>query len=157
MPKRTAGLLLYRRRGGRIEVFLVHPGGPFWRNRDVAAWSIPKGEFEPPEDALAAARREVLEETGFDVDGDFLALTPRRQPGGKVVSAWAIERDVDAAAVRSNSFAMEWPPRSGRTQDFPEVDRAGWFDLPTAREKIHKGQIAILDELESKLTGARRR
>jgi predicted NUDIX family NTP pyrophosphohydrolase len=157
VPKHTAGLLLYRRRRGRIEVLLVHPGGPFWRNKDAAAWSIPKGEFEPPEDALAAARREVAEETGFDVDGEFLALTPRKQPGGKIVSAWAIERDVDPAAIRSNNFAMEWPPRSGRMQDFPEVDRAAWFDLPTARQKIHKGQIAILDELEAKLTPPRRR
>jgi len=151
MPKHTAGLLLYRRRRGRIEVFLVHPGGPFWRNKDDAAWSIPKGEYDPPEAPLAAAKREVAEETGFEIDGDFLELTPRKQPGGKTVFAWAIERDVDAAAIRSNTFAMEWPPRSGRTQEFPEVDRAAWFDLPTARRKIHKGQVAILDELEERL------
>ena len=151
MPKHTAGLLLYRRRRGRIEVFLVHPGGPFWRNKDDAAWSIPKGEYDPPEAPLAAAKREVAEETGFEIDGDFLELTPRKQPGGKTVFAWAIERDVDAPAIRSNTFAMEWPPRSGRTQEFPEVDRAAWFDLPTARRKIHKGQVAILDELEERL------
>jgi len=152
VPKQTAGLLLYRRRRGRIEVFLVHPGGPYWRNKDAAAWSIPKGEFEPDEEPLAAARREVAEETGFDIDGEFLALTPRKQAGGKIVSVWAVERDVDAGAVRSNMFAMEWPPRSGRTQEFPEVDRAAWFDLPAARRKIHKGQVAILDELEARLS-----
>jgi predicted NUDIX family NTP pyrophosphohydrolase len=157
VPKQSAGLLIYRRRHGRIEVFLVHPGGPLWRNKDEAAWSIPKGEFVPPEDALAAAKREVAEETGFGIDGDFLPLTPCRQPGGKAVSAWAVERDVDAEAIRSNSFAMEWPPRSGRMQDFPEVDRAAWFDLTTARRKIHKGQAPLLDELESTLSARDRR
>ena len=151
MTRRSAGILLYRRRRGRIEVFLVHPGGPFWRKRDDAAWSIPKGEFEPPEAPLDAARREVAEETGLRLDGDFLALAPQKQSDGKIVSVWALEGDADPAAVRSNSFALEWPPRSGKVQDFPEIDRAAWFDLETARRKIHKGQTGFLDELAARL------
>ena len=151
MQKHSAGILLYRQREGRIEVLLVHPGGPFWRNRDKAAWSIPKGEFEPPELPLDAAKREVEEETGLRLDGPFIALTPRKQAGGKIVHAWAIGGDVDPAAIRSNHFEMEWPPRSGRMRRFPEIDRAAWFDLEEAREKIHKGQIAFLDELSVRL------
>lgn len=147
MARVSAGLLPFRRRDGRLEVLLVHPGGPFWRRRDAHAWSIPKGEVEPQEDLPAAARRECLEETGFTPEGPLIALTPRRQPGGKLVHAWAVEADWDPAALVSNTFAMEWPPRSGRLQEFPEVDRAGWFDLETAREKIHKGQTGFLDEL----------
>ncbi|MGE0116926.1 MAG: NUDIX domain-containing protein [Dongiaceae bacterium] len=148
MPKQSAGLLLYRRRDG-LQVFLVHPGGPFWAGKDAHAWSIPKGEIAEGEDPLQAARREFAEETGLAVDGRFLPLTPRRQPGGKIVHAWAVEADCDPAAVRSNSFALEWPPRSGRMQEFPEIDRAAWFPLAVAREKIHKGQAALLDELET--------
>jgi len=148
MSKTSAGILLYRRRGGRIEVFLVHPGGPFWARKDRAAWSIPKGEVEPGEDPLAAAKREVQEETGLALDGDFRRLDPLRQPGGKVVHAFALEGDADPAAIRSNSFEMAWPPGSDRRQSFPEVDRATWFPLSVAREKIHKGQRALLDALE---------
>jgi len=147
MAKESAGLLLFRRRDGAVEVFLVHPGGPFWARKDVQAWSIPKGELGLGEDALQAARREFTEETGLEVAGDFVALTPRKQPGGKIVHAWAIEADCDPAAVRSNLFSLEWPPRSGRRQEFPEIDRAAWFPLADAREKIHKGQIVLLDEL----------
>jgi predicted NUDIX family NTP pyrophosphohydrolase len=150
MPKQSAGLLLYRR-GDGIEVFLVHPGGPFWAGKDAHAWSVPKGEFVGGEDALSAARREFAEETGLSIDGTFLALAPVKQPGGKIVHAWAVEGDCDPAAVKSNSFSLEWPPRSGRMQEFPEVDRAAWFPLAVAREKIHKGQVALLDALEAML------
>jgi predicted NUDIX family NTP pyrophosphohydrolase len=151
MAKQSAGLLLYRRGGGEPEVFLVHPGGPFWAKKDAHAWSIPKGEFGAGEDPLSAARREFAEETGLPIDGAFLALPPVKQPGGKVVQAWAVEGDCDPGMVKSNSFTLEWPPRSGRMQVFPEVDRAAWFPLAVAREKIHKGQVAILDALEAML------
>jgi predicted NUDIX family NTP pyrophosphohydrolase len=148
MPKISAGLLLYRRRQGVLEVFLVHPGGPFWAKKDAGAWSIPKGEPAPGEDLLSAARREFQEETGLGIGGDFHALASVRQPGGKDVYAWAVEADCDAGAIRSNSFEMEWPPRSGRRREFPEVDRAAWLDLPTARIKITTGQRGLLDQLE---------
>jgi predicted NUDIX family NTP pyrophosphohydrolase len=148
MPRRSAGLLLFRWRHGRVEVFLVHPGGPLWAKKDAHAWSIPKGEVAADEAPLPAARREFREETGLSVDGDFVALAPRRQPGGKVVHAWAVESDCDAAAIKSNTFALEWPPRSGRMREFPEIDRAAWFPLAAAREKIHKGQVGLLDDLE---------
>jgi len=151
--KQSAGLLMYRRRDGRMEVFLVHPGGPFWAKKDAAAWSIPKGEFAADEDPLAAAQREFAEETGLTPSGPFTALTPIKQTGGKIVQAWAVEGDCDPAAVRSNTFTMEWPPRSGRRQEFPEVDRAEWFTLDVARNKIHKGQVPLLDELERLLSG----
>jgi predicted NUDIX family NTP pyrophosphohydrolase len=150
--KQSAGLLMYRRRGGRLEVFLVHPGGPFWAKKDAAAWSIPKGEFTTAEDPLAAAQREFAEETGLSPSGPFTALAPIKQPGGKTVQAWAVEGDCDPAALRSNTFTMEWPPRSGRRQEFPEVDRAEWFTLDVARNKIHKGQVALLVELEQRLS-----
>ncbi len=153
MPKQSAGLLMYRRRGGALEVFLVHPGGPFWANKDAHAWSIPKGEFAPGEDPFAAAQRELTEETGLMAEGDFVPLTPLKQPSGKTVHAWAVEGDCDPAAIKSNSFSMEWPPRSGRMQDYPEVDRAAWFDLRTARVKLHKGQVSLIDQLESLLGG----
>ncbi len=143
---------MYRWRAGEIEVFLVHPGGPFWSKRDLAAWSIPKGEFEPGEDALAAAKREFREETGLTAEGCFIPLTPRKQPHGKIVHAWAVEGDCDPSIIKSNTFSLEWPPRSGRMPDFPEVDKADWFSLGDAREKIHKGQIGFLDELEEHLT-----
>jgi len=148
MPKISAGLLLYRVREGKPEVFIVHPGGPFWAKKDAGAWSIPKGEPAPGEDLLAVATREFQEETGLDIDGRFRALAPVRQPSGKVVHAWAVEGDCDADAIRSNSFEMEWPPKSGRRQEFPEVDRAAWLDLATARVKITKGQLGLLDQLE---------
>jgi predicted NUDIX family NTP pyrophosphohydrolase len=148
MPKLSAGLLLYRpREAAGWEVFLVHPGGPFWRRKDLGAWSIPKGEVAAGEDPLAAARRELAEETGFQADPPFLALEPVRQPGGKTVMAWAAAGDCDAAAIASDTFTVEWPPRSGRLQSFPEVDRAAWFSLPEAREKILAGQRPLLAQL----------
>ncbi len=149
MAKISAGLLLYRRRGGALEVFLVHPGGPFWAKKDIGAWSVPKGEVEPGQDELSEARRELQEETGHRVDGPFRPLKPVKQAGGKAVHAWAVEADCDAERIVSNSFTMEWPPRSGRMQSFPEVDRAAWLDLPTARRKINPAQVALLDELEN--------
>ncbi|MBJ6725274.1 NUDIX domain-containing protein [Geomesophilobacter sediminis] len=151
MPKQSAGIVLYRFRGGVPQVFLVHPGGPFWKNKDLGAWSIPKGEYLDGEDPLTVARREFQEETGFTVDGPFTRLEPVRQPGGKVVSAWAVEGECDAARITSNLFQMEWPPRSGRSAEFPEVDRADWFTLPEASEKILKGQLGLLDQLQNLL------
>lgn len=151
MGKESAGLLLYRRRAGAVEVLLVHPGGPFWRRKDMHAWSIPKGEIEPGEEQAAAARREFLEETGFAPVGPLIALGTRRQPGGKLVHVWATEADWDPSGLRSNLFSMEWPPRSGRLQKFPEIDRAAWLDLATAAEKLHKGQAGFLDALRTAL------
>ena len=153
MARTSAGVLIYRRRDGALEVFLVHPGGPFWAKKDLAAWSIPKGEFDPAKDALAAAKRELEEETGLAVEGEFQPLKPIRQTGGKVVHAFAIEGDCDPEAIRSNTFEIEWPPRSGRRQAFPEVDRAAWFPLDLAQEKIHKGQVGLLDQLQAMLAG----
>jgi predicted NUDIX family NTP pyrophosphohydrolase len=151
---KSAGLLLYRRREGRIEVLLGHMGGPFWARKDERAWSIPKGEHPEAEDALAAARREFAEETGTPPpDGPTLDLGEVRQSGGKRVTAWAVEGDLDPATVKSNTFQLEWPPRSGRRQEFPEIDRAGWFDLDTARRRIVKGQVALVDRLEERLSG----
>jgi predicted NUDIX family NTP pyrophosphohydrolase len=151
MPKRSAGLLVYKIEAGEPRVFLVHPGGPFWRNKDDGAWTIPKGEVADGEDALAAARREFREETGYDIAGDVVALTPIRQAGGKIVEAWAVAADIDAANIVSNAFEMEWPPRSGRRQSFPEIDRAQLFTLAEASTRINKGQIALLDEWEARL------
>jgi predicted NUDIX family NTP pyrophosphohydrolase len=147
MAKKSAGLLIYRRRQSGLEVFLVHPGGPFWARKDEGAWSIPKGEYALGEDPLETARREFQEETGFEAGGDFIPLTPRKQPSGKVISAWALEGDCDASLIKSNTFSMEWPPHSGKQQEFPEVDRAGWFTVQKAKEKILKGQVPFLDEL----------
>jgi len=151
MPKESAGLLMFRRRAGAPEVLLVHPGGPFWAKKDQGAWSIPKGEYQPGEDPLLAARREFAEETGIAPEGEVVALTPLRQSGGKIVRAFAIEGDCDPQAIRSNTFVMEWPPRSGRRQEFPEVDRAGWFTLEVAKEKLLAAQAALLEELEQVL------
>ena len=139
--------MLFRQRAGELEVLLVHPGGPFWAKKDDGVWSIPKGEIGDGEDPLAAARREVREETGASPDGAFIPLTPVRQPGGKVVHAWAIEGDIDPATITSNTFELEWPPRSGRRQTFPEVDRAAWFTISKARSKILRGQLPLLDAL----------
>lgn len=148
--KRSAALLVYRRTGSGIDVFLVHPGGPFWAKRDLGAWSIPKGEFGEDEDGLAAARREFFEEVGQTVDGKFIALTPVKQRGGKVVHAWAVEGEVDETAVKSNAFEMEWPPRSGRMARFPEVDRGQWFPVAEALRRILPSQAPILEELRAK-------
>ncbi len=130
---------------------MVHPGGPFWQRKDLAAWSIPKGEFAPDENPLEAARREFEEETGFPAIGPFSELEPVKQPGGKVVVAWAVEGNLDAAAVRSNTFSIEWPRGSGKQQEFPEIDRAAWFPIEMARKKILKGQLPLLDQLEAKV------
>lgn len=145
--KRSAGLLLYRPSPAGIEVLLVHPGGPFWAGKDDGAWTIPKGEIEDGEDPLAAARRELTEETGFEVDGEAIPLDPVRQPSGKVIHAWAVRADVDPTKLESNTFSVEWPPKSGRYQDVPEVDRAAWFAIPDARRKILKGETPFLSQL----------
>jgi predicted NUDIX family NTP pyrophosphohydrolase len=147
MRRQSAGLLPFRRRAGALEVFLVHPGGPFWAKKDQGAWSIPKGEYEPGEDPLAAARREFAEETGIVPEGDFVALTPLRQRGGKIVRAFAFESDLDPHTIKSNTFVMEWPPRSGRQQEFPEVDRAGWFTVDAAKQKLLAAQVGLVEEL----------
>ena len=147
MGKQSAGLLLYRRREGRLEVLLVHPGGPLWAQKDVGAWSIPKGEHGPEEDPLAAARREFAEETGFTATGPFLPLTPLKQKSGKLIQAFACEGEADPGDLTSNTFTLEWPPHSGSMKEFPEVDRAAWFPLLEAREKIHPGQGGFLEEL----------
>lgn len=151
MAKQSAGLLPYRLVGSQIEVLLVHPGGPFWQKKDAGAWSIVKGELNEDEDTLAAAQREFLEETGITPVGEMLPLSPVRQKNGKIVHAWAIAMDVDTSQVRSNSISIEWPPRSGRMIDIPEIDRAEWCDIATAREKIIAAQRAFVDELEGLL------
>jgi predicted NUDIX family NTP pyrophosphohydrolase len=143
--KRSAGLLMFRRNGEQFEFFLVHPGGPFWKNKDDGAWTIPKGAIEPGEDPLAAARREFTEETGFAVEGDFAELGTFKQPGGKHVLVWAMEGDCDATKLASNDFEMDWPPRSGKRQRFPEVDRGGWFSEEQARNKLLIGQRPMLE------------
>jgi predicted NUDIX family NTP pyrophosphohydrolase len=152
MAKTSAGILMYRWRDDGIEVLLAHPGGPFWAKKDEGAWSIPKGEFSPGEDPLDAAKREFKEEMGLAVSGDFHPLLPIKQAGGKVVQAWAVEGDYDPSAIKSNTFTIEWPPKSGRQTEFPEVDRAGWFSLTQARIKVLKGQLGLLAELEQKLS-----
>jgi predicted NUDIX family NTP pyrophosphohydrolase len=150
----SAGLLLWRRRDGRLEVLLVHPGGPFWAKRDLGAWSIPKGLVGAGEEPLAAARREVAEETGASLDvGAAIALGSLRQPGGKTVVAWALAADLDAGAIRSDTFEIEWPPRSGKRREFPEVDRAEWFARDEAARRILPGQRAFLDALDRALDG----
>jgi len=154
VARRSAGILLFRRAdggSGELEVLLVHPGGPFWARRDVGAWSVPKGEVDPGEEELACALRELREETGSSFDDvperELLALGEVRQRSGKVVSAWALERDLDADAIVSSTFELEWPPRSGRVQAFPEVDRAAWLALPAARTKLLPAQVPFLDRL----------
>ena len=147
MPKRSAGLILFRRPAGRLEILLVHPGGPYFARKDAGAWSIPKGEYTDGEDPQAVALREFEEETGVRLIGPLLALGAVRQAGGKLVTAYAREGDLDPGTLRSNLFTLEWPPRSGRLQSFPEVDRAGWFSLAEARAKILAGQAPLLDRL----------
>lgn len=147
MPKQSAGLLLFRKRGRAVEVFLVHPGGPLWSRKDAGAWSIPKGEIYPNEDPLQAAQREFKEETGLNAEGDFIPLGSVRQPGGKIVHAWALESDCDASAIHSNTFSMVWPPKSGQLETFPEIDRAEWFPIEQAELRILKGQAALLHRL----------
>jgi predicted NUDIX family NTP pyrophosphohydrolase len=152
--KKSAGLLLFRKNSNQLEVFLVHPGGPLWAKKDENAWSIPKGELDGDEDLLSAAIREFEEETGFSVSGDFIELKPVVQPSGKLVYAWAIEHDLDAEAIKSNCFSMEWPPKSGKIREFPEVDRAAWFSIEAARKCMFKGQTGLLSQLEEKVGGS---
>ena len=149
--KLSAGILMYRFQGGALEVLLVHPGGPFWAKKDEGAWSIPKGEYERAEDPLEAARREFAEELGSPALGPAIALGEVEQKGGKVVAAWGVQGDLDPADVRSNTFEMEWPPRSGRRQTFPEVDRAQWFTPDAARVKLNPAQHAFLERLVASL------
>jgi predicted NUDIX family NTP pyrophosphohydrolase len=147
MSKRSAGLLMYRRRSAGMEVLLVHPGGPLWAKKDFGAWSIPKGEYSEEELPLAAAKREFEEETGFPAIGHFVELGDLKQPGGKTVTAFAFEGDCDPKLLRSNTFLLEWPPRSGRKVEFPEVDRASWFSIEDARQRVLTGQRSFLDRL----------
>ncbi len=147
MLKQSAGLLLYRQKKNLLEVFLVHPGGPFWAKKDLGSWSIPKGEFQQDEDPLLAAQREFHEETGFTISGEFKSLSSIKQKSGKIVYAWAIEGDIDQTKIKSNTFEMEWPPKSGKMKEFPEIDKADWFALAVAMEKINQGQVAFLDRL----------
>ena len=151
MAKMSAGIVMYRFCDGGPEVLIVHPGGPFWKNKDLGAWSIPKGEFLPGQDPLKTAVREFEEETGSKVNGDFVALNPIRQSGGKLVYAFAVEGDFDPETLTSNTFEMEWSPRSGRMTQFPEVDRAEWFDFEVARKKLIAAQTNLIDQLEEKL------
>ena len=148
MPKQSAGLLMYRRHEGRLQVLLAHPGGPFFQNKDEGVWTIPKGEPEPDEDLLDAAWREFQEETSIEPVGPFTPLTPVKQKGGKAVHAWTFEGDCDPSTLVSNTFTMEWPPKSGRQMEFPEMDKAEFFDLDTAKSKINPAQVSLLEELE---------
>jgi predicted NUDIX family NTP pyrophosphohydrolase len=153
MPKLSAGLLVYRRLQDTVEVLLVHPGGPYWAKRDDGAWSLPKGEYEPDEDPFGVAIREFREELGVDPPGDHppAFLGELRQRSGKRVSAWGLSGDIDVGTVRSNTFTMEWPPGSGAAREFPEVDRAGWFDFDAARRKLTPGQVGFIDRLSDLL------
>lgn len=149
--KISAGILLYRFNNKRLEVFLVHPGGPFWKNKDEGAWSVPKGETTPGEDPLEAAKREFEEETGFIVSGEFIGLAPVKLKTGKMVHAWALEKNVNAAELKSNTFPLEWPPKSGKVIQVPEVDKGEWFPVEKAKNKINSGQLALIEELVIKL------
>lgn len=147
MPLHSAGLLLYRVRDGRLELFLAHPGGPNWAKKDDGVWSIPKGLIDPDEDPLAAARREFHEETGHIIDGEFISLGELKQKGNKIVHAWAVAGDIDAESIKSNTYAVQWPPKSGQWWRYPEIDRAGWFGVADARRKILPGQAGFIDRL----------
>jgi predicted NUDIX family NTP pyrophosphohydrolase len=153
MPQISSGLLLYRVRRDQVEVFLVHPGGPFWAKKDAGAWSIPKGVVNEGEDLLVAAQREFTEETGFTVAGKFIALGSIKATSAKTLHVWAVEGEAEAEKLVSNTFTMEWPPRSGKSAEFPEVDRAGWFAIEIAAEKIHQGQAPLLGRLREALQG----
>ena len=151
MTKQSAGILLFRFRNQHLEFFLVHPGGPFFTHKDTGAWSIPKGEFSEEEQPLDAAKREFKEELGADASGKFIALTPIKQKGGKLVYAWALEGDINAEEIKSNLFELEWPPKSGKKKEFPEIDKAAWFTIEAARQKINPAQAALIDEILAKL------
>jgi predicted NUDIX family NTP pyrophosphohydrolase len=154
MAKKSAGLIMYRINNHTLEVLLMHPGGPFWSKKDLGAWTIPKGEYEPDEEPLQAAGREFTEETGLEPRGSFIALTPVRQRGGKLVSAWAFGGDCDPGSLRSNTFTMEWPPRSGKMAEFPEIDRAAWYTIEEAQKRILPAQLPFLEELNAILQAA---
>lgn len=151
MKNKSAGLLMYRFNNAKLEVLIAHMGGPFWAKKDVGAWSIPKGEFEPSEDPLDAAKREFYEETNIIPTGDFIELSPIIQSSGKQIYAWAFKGNCDTKLIKSNTFKMEWPPRSGKMGEFPEIDKAEWFDTSVGKDKILKGQRGFIDELISKL------
>ena len=151
MQKHSAGILLYRFRERNLEIFLVHPGGPFWARKDKAAWSIPKGEFDEGEDPLEAAKRELAEETGIQIASQLIDLGKLQQPSRKIVHAWAACQDIDPALITSNTFTMEWPPNSGKIQEFPEIDRGAWYSTREAKDKIHKGQVIFIDKLREAL------
>ena len=153
MARQSAGILLYRKVNDQLQVFLIHPGGPFFAHNDNGSWSIPKGEFLDDENPLDAAKREFREETGQAIDGDFVPLAPIMQKGGKKVYAWAIEGDIDQETITSNTFEIEWPPRSGKTKTFPEVDRAGWFSVDEAKIKINTAQVGLMENLTQILAG----
>jgi predicted NUDIX family NTP pyrophosphohydrolase len=146
--------VMFRRRGGGVEFFLVHPGGPFWRKKDMGTWSIPKGEYTEEEEPLEAAKREFQEETGIVPRGDFVSLGEIKQPGGKVITAWAFEGDGEPREISSNTFSMEWPPKSGQMHEFPEVDRADWFSLDAAGKRILKGQVGFLERCVAHIAGS---
>lgn len=151
MMRKSAGILLYRKHNNHLEVFLVHPGGPFWKKKDTGAWSIPKGEFKDEEDALSSAIREFKEETGSDISGEFLSLSPVKLKSGKIIYAWAIEGNIDEKSIVSNEFLLEWPPKSGKQISVPEVDKAAWFSCEEAREKINSAQSNFIDQLEKNI------
>lgn len=153
MPRISAGLLMYRIQEGKLQVLLAHPGGPLFQNKDEGVWTIPKGEIEPSEDLLECAKREFKEETGVTPTGPFIALTPIKQKGGKIVHAWAFKGDCDPSTVVCNTFKMEWPPKSGRQMEFPEMDRADFFDVPAASRKIKAAQMALVEECEQIASG----
>ena len=147
MQKKSAGILLYRLKDSELEVLLVHPGGPFWSKKDIGAWSIPKGEFTEGEEPLEAAKREFKEETGVEISGEFLPLSPVKLKSGKVVYAFAIENEFDICKLKSNTFKIEWPPKSGKEKEFPEIDKAEWMNIATAIQKINASQIPLIEEL----------
>ena len=151
MAKLSAGILLYRFQEGELQVLLAHPGGPFWAKKDWGSWSIPKGEFEEPEQPLEAALRELEEETGIEATGNFIELTPVKLKSGKTILAWSVAGNAEPASLKSNSFSLEWPPRSGKFQSFPEVDKIEWFTIPEAEKRINPGQIPLLHELANLL------
>jgi predicted NUDIX family NTP pyrophosphohydrolase len=151
MAKQSAGILLYRTNDHQLQIFLVNPGGPFYTNKDNGSWSVPKGEFLDEEDPLSAAKREFFEETGQAIEGTYIPLTPIKQKGGKKVYAWAIEGDIDPATIVSNTFELEWPPKSGKIKIFPEIDKAAWFNVEEAKLKINAAQIGLIEELLNSL------